>query len=377
MEEIKMVDLKGLMNRIKPEIDEAIDRVLSSERFIGGEEVQEFAKELGGVISEEEVFVIPCANGTDALQIALMAMGIGHGDEVITPNFTFISTVEVVSMLGATPVLVDVYEDTFNIDCEAVENAITENTKAIVPVHLFGQCADMGKLMSISKKHNIPLIEDTAQSLLSVYCNEKGLSGTSGLFGSFGTTSFFPSKNLGCLGDGGAVITLDETLAKKAKQIANHGGLVKYEHDVIGMNSRLDSLQAAILRVKLPHLAGYISKRQEAACRYDELLEDVEGVETPVRSDSSTHVFHQYTLRITNGMRDEVARGLLEFGIPTGVYYPKGIHEHKAFKGLGYKKGDFPISEKLSKNVLSLPMHTELSREQQIYIVESLVKCIS
>lgn len=382
MEDIKMVDLTGMMNRIRPELDSAINRVLNSERFIGGVEVEEFSNELKAALVNrekggEEAFIIPCANGTDALQIALMALGIGPGDEVIAPAFTFISTVEVIALLGAKPVLVDVHADTFNIDCLAVENAISKNTKAIVPVHLFGQCADMGGLMDISNKTGIPIVEDTAQSLLSTYCDDKGLSGRAGLFGAFGTTSFFPSKNLGCMGDGGALFTRDKKLAQIAKSIVNHGGSVRYQHDIVGMNSRLDSLQAAILRVKLPHLNTYISQRQKAASIYDELLKNVEGVEIPVRDDNSTHVFHQYTIQISDDIRDDIVRGLAEDGIPTGVYYPKGVHEQKAFEGLGYKTGEFPITEKLSKTVLSLPMHTELSSSQQNYIVERLVSRIN
>ena len=383
IEDIKMVDLTGMMNRIRPELDSAINRVLNSERFIGGEEVEEFSKELKAALlnrdkeGEEDAFIIPCANGTDALQIALMALGIGPGDEVIAPAFTFISTVEVIALLGAKPVLVDVHADTFNIDCGAVENAISEKTKAIVPVHLFGQCADMGGLMAISNKTGIPIVEDTAQSLLSSYCDDKGMSGRAGLFGAFGTTSFFPSKNLGCMGDGGALFTRDKNLAQIAKSISNHGGSIRYHHDMVGMNSRLDSLQAAILRVKLPHLSTYISQRQKAASIYDDLLKIVEGVEIPVRDENSTHVFHQYTILVAGDIRDDVAKGLAEDGIPTGIYYPKGIHEQKAFESLGYKAGEFPITEKLSKTVLSLPMHTELSSSQQNYIVERLVSRIN
>jgi len=383
MEGIKMVDLNGLMNRIRPELDAAINRVLDSERFIGGEEVEEFSKELKSALTfhegttiegiNDDVFIIPCANGTDALQIALMALGIGPGDEVITPAFTFISTVEVIALLGAKPVLVDVQADTFNIDCQAVENAITEKTKAIIPVHLFGQCADIGALMAISNKTGIPIIEDTAQSLLSTYCDDKGMSGRAGLFGAFGTTSFFPSKNLGCLGDGGALFTRDRDLAQTAKAITNHGGSIRYQHDRVGLNSRLDSLQAAILRVKLPHLNTHITQRQKAAAIYDDLLKSVEGVAIPERDEKSTHVFNQYTLKLEDDIRDELAQGLAEDNVPTGVYYPKGIHEQKAFEGLGYKTGAFPITEKLSKTVLSLPMHTELSNAQQKYIVERLV----
>ena len=356
-----MVDLNGLMNHIRPELDDAIKRVLDSERFIGGEEVEAFSKELTSALSlnegktmgglSDDVFIVPCANGTDALQIALMALEIGPGDEVITPAFTFISTVEVIALLGAKAVLVDVQADTFNIDCHAVEKAITEKTKAIIPVHLFGQCADMGALMEISNKTGIPIIEDTAQSLLSTYCDDQGKSGRAGLFGAFGTTSFFPSKNLGCIGDGGALFTRDKNLAQTAKSITNHGGLKRYQHDRVGLNSRLDALQAAVLRVKLPHLKMHISQRQNAAAIYDDLLKNVDEVVIPVRDEKSSHVFNQYTIKLEGEIRDELARGLAEDGVPTSVYYPKGIHEQKAFEGLGYKTGDFPMTEKLSKTV--------------------------
>ncbi len=382
-----MVDLNGLMNRIRPELDHAIKRVLDSERFIGGEEVEGFSKELKSALClhegktmeglSDDVFIVPCANGTDALQIALMALGIGPGDEVITPAFTFISTVEVIALLGAKAVLVDVQADTFNIDCHAVEKAITEKTKAIIPVHLFGQCADMGALMAISNKTGIPIIEDTAQSLLSTYCDDQGRSGRAGLFGAFGTTSFFPSKNLGCLGDGGALFTRDRNLAQTAKSITNHGGLKRYHHDRVGLNSRLDAVQAAVLRVKLPHLKTHISQRQKAADIYDDLLKNVDEVVIPVRDEKSSHVFNQYTIKLEGEVRDELARGLAEDGVPTSVYYPKGIHEQKAFEELGYKTGEFPITEKLSKTVLSLPMHTELSSAQQKYIVARLVSRLS
>ena len=378
-----MVDLNGLMNRIRPELDVAIKRVLDSGRFIGGEEVEGFSKELKSALClhegktmeglSDDVFIVPCANGTDALQIALMALGIGPGDEVITPAFTFISTVEVIALLGAKAVLIDVQADTFNIDCREVEKAITEKTKAIIPVHLFGQCADMGALMAISNKTGVPIIEDTAQSLLSTYCDDQGRSGRAGLFGAFGTTSFFPSKNLGCLGDGGALFTRDRNLAQTAKSITNHGGLKRYHHDRVGLNSRLDAVQAAVLRVKLPHLNSHISQRQNAAAIYDDLLKNVEGVVVPTRDEKSSHVFNQYTIKLEDEIRDELAQGLAEDGVPTGVYYPKGIHEQKAFEGLGYKTGAFPITEKLSKTVLSLPMHTELSSAQQKYIVARLV----
>lgn len=371
-----MVDLSGMNARMKPELDDAITRVIDSEKFIGGDEVAMFVNELGEKLKIEQgktPYVIPCANGTDALQIALMALGIKHGDEVITPAFTFISTVEVVALLGAKPILVDVLKDTFNIDCDAVEKAITSKTKAIVPVHLFGQCADMGRLMEISKKTGIPIVEDTAQSLMSMYCNGEGTSGRAGLIGNLGTTSFFPSKNLGCFGDGGALFTMDEGLFLKAKSIANHGGQIKYKHDYVGLNSRLDTIQAAILRVKLPHLDGCNLARQKAAKIYDELLNDVQGVEIPKRDPNSTHVFHQYTIKITGIQRDVLAENLMEDGIPTGIYYPMGIHRQKAYKNLGYHFDDFPNTNFLATSVLSLPMHTELTNLQQIGIVERLI----
>ena len=376
LENIKMVDLSGMNARMKPELDDAITRVIDSEKFIGGDEVAMFVNELGEKLKIEQgktPYVIPCANGTDALQIALMALGIKHGDEVITPAFTFISTVEVVALLGAKPILVDVLKDTFNIDCDAVEKAITSKTKAIVPVHLFGQCADMGRLMEISKKTGIPIVEDTAQSLMSMYCNGEGTSGRSGLIGNLGTTSFFPSKNLGCFGDGGALFTMDEGLFLKAKSIANHGGQIKYKHDYVGLNSRLDTIQAAILRVKLPHLNGFNLARQKSAKIYDELLNDVQGVEIPKRDPNSTHVFHQYTIKITGSQRDDLAEDLMKDGIPTGIYYPMGIHRQKAYKNLGYDFDDFPNTNFLATSVLSLPMHTELTNLQQIGIVERLI----
>ena len=381
MERIQMVDLKGLTARIRPELDEAISRVVDSGIFIGGEEVEKFSEELGEVLGEDQadVFVVPCANGTDALQIALMALGVGAGDEVITPTFTFISTVEVISLLGAKPVLVDINPDTFNIDCEAAEAAITDLTKAIIPVHLFGQCADMGRLMEISKKHDIPLVEDTAQSLSSISCDENGVSGKAGTFGVCGTTSFFPSKNLGCMGDGGAIFTSSKDFASLLKTIATHGSQVKYEHNEIGVNSRLDAMQAAILRVKLEHLKNYNRARVEAANRYDDLLKDVEWVDIPVRDTRSTHVFNQYTIKLNSRsscINKEIQMLLKVDGIPSGIYYPTPIHLQPAYLCYGYLEGDFPVSEKLSQMVLSLPMHTELCAEQQEHIIKRLIAAI-
>ena len=383
MERIQMVDLKGLTARIRPELDEAISRVVDSGIFIGGEEVYEFSNELADELNDgnldDEMFVVPCANGTDALQIALMALGVGAGDEVITPTFTFISTVEVIALLGAKPVLVDVNPDTFNIDCAAVEAAITDLTKAIIPVHLFGQCADMGRLIEISDKHNIHLVEDTAQSLMSIYCDENGVSGKAGTFGVCGTTSFFPSKNLGCMGDGGAIFTRSGDLAKLLRSIATHGSLNKYSHEEIGVNSRLDAMQAAILRVKLKQLKQYNRARLEAANRYDELLKDVEWVDIPFRDPRSSHVFNQYTIKLNSkscSTNNEIQKLLKADGIPTGIYYPTPIHLQPAYICYGYAKGDFPVSEKLSQMVLSLPMHTELCEEQQEHIIKRLIAAI-
>jgi UDP-2-acetamido-2-deoxy-ribo-hexuluronate aminotransferase len=372
MKRIQMVDLEAQTARIRPEIDRAIARVLDSSKFIGGDEVNAFSEELGEQL--DGAFVTTCANGTDALQIALMAMGVGPGDEVIVPTFTFISPVEVIALLGAKPVLVDVYPDTFNIDCEAVEAAITDRTKVVLPVHLFGQCADMGKLLKIVKKHDLHILEDTAQSLMSIYCDNEGLSGKAGTFWGCGTTSFFPSKNLGCFGDGGAIITHSLDFASLLETIANHGSDFKYEHECVGVNSRLDAVQAAILRVKLKHLKEYNKARLEAANRYDELLKNVVGVTIPFRDARSSHVFHQYTVTIDPfyTSNEKVQTELKLADIPTAIYYPTPIHLQKGYGWLDYRKGDFPVSEKLSQTVLSLPMHTELSAEQQEYIVERL-----
>tara|TARA_Y100000589_G_scaffold332345_1_gene392140 strand:+ start:2755 stop:3933 length:1179 start_codon:yes stop_codon:yes gene_type:complete len=376
MKRIQMVDLEGQTASIRPQIDEAIARVLDSSRYIGGEEVMSFENELSTEL--DGAFVTSCANGTDALQIALMALGVETDDEIIVPAFTFISPVEVIALLGAKPVLVDVYPDTFNIDCEAVESAITDRTKAVIAVHLFGQCADMGKLCSIAKKHDIKLIEDTAQAISSIYCDEKNMSGKAGTIGDIGTTSFFPSKNLGCFGDGGAIITTSETLAQSCQTICNHGSEIRYSHSEVGVNSRLDSIQAAILRVKLKNLKDYNQARRQAAARYDSLLESIPGITVPHRNKRSSHVFHQYTIQIDPSITDNksIKEELQLADIPSAIYYPAPIHEQKAYNLLDYKEGDFPVSEKLSKTVLSLPMHTELSAEQQEYIADRLKEAI-
>lgn len=367
---IHMVDLIGQHAKIQPELDAAMRRVLETGAFVKGPEVMAFADELSKFTGSKHV--IPCGNGTDALQIALMALGIGPGDEVITTGFTFISTVEVVALLGATPVLVDVHPDTFTIDPAQVDAAVTSKTKAIVPVHLFGQMADMDALMDISERTGIPIIEDNAQAIGAAWCGNNGRHGQSGTMGLIGTTSFFPSKNLGCMGDGGAVVTSDDAVAERCRQIANHGMSKQYHHDVVGINSRLDGLQAAILRVKLQHLPGYLRARQKAAARYDEMLNGLSGVQTPVREQRSSHVFHQYTLKVEAAKRDALRNHLSEAGIPTGVYYPVPGHAQKAFARFNYNHSSFPVSSDLAGRVISLPMHTELDEEQQRFICDSI-----
>lgn len=373
-QKIQMVDLIGQHAKIQSELDQAMQRVMETGAFVKGPEVAAFADELAAFTGAQHV--IPCGNGTDALQIALMALGVGPGDEVITTGFTFISTVEVVALLGATPVLVDVHPDTFTIDPAQVKAAITPRTKAIVPVHLFGQMADMDALMDISEASGVPVIEDNAQAIGAAWCGERrhGQSGTMGLMG---TTSFFPSKNLGCMGDGGAIVTSDDETAERCRQIANHGMTQQYHHDVVGINSRLDGLQAAILRVKLQHLRSYIQARQAAAARYDVLLGNQPDIHIPVREGRSSHVFHQYTLKIDGGRRDALRAHLAEHGIPTGVYYPVPGHAQKAFQQYEYDPEGNPVSTQLASTVISLPMHTELNTEQQEFIAEILCNFMS
>ncbi|MBV43005.1 MAG: transcriptional regulator [Crocinitomicaceae bacterium] len=370
MEGIQMVDLIGQHQKIENELREAMGRVLKTGAFVKGPEVEAFATELSGFTGARHI--IPCGNGTDALQIAMMALGIGPGDEVITTGFTFISTVEVVALLGAIPVLVDIDPDSFTIDAAQVEQAITDRTKAIVPVHLFGQMANMSELAAISKKHNVPLIEDNAQAIGAKWSSKGEKTQQSGTIGLMGTTSFFPSKNLGCMGDGGAVLTQDDEMARKCRQIANHGTSKQYHHDVVGINSRLDGLQAAILRVKLQYLPRYIAARQEAAARYDRMLGDIRSLTIPHRTPRSTHVFHQYTLRIHGGKRDALRAHLKSKGIPSGIYYPIPGHAQKAFQTFGYDPAFFGESSLAAAEVLSLPMHTELNEEQQGYICKAI-----
>jgi dTDP-4-amino-4,6-dideoxygalactose transaminase len=361
---IDMVDLRGQYLRIKPEVDAAIQRVLHATAFIQGPEVKEFAAALQAWTHAGHV--IPCANGTDALQIAMMALELKPGDEVILPVHTYVATAEVIALLGLRPVFVDVCPDTFNLDVTAIEKSITPKTKAIVPVHLYGQCADMEPLLAIAQKHNLFVIEDAAQSLGSVYTFANGVSRQAGTIGTIGATSFYPSKNLGCYGDGGALFTNDENLADKIRVIANHGQKVRYYHDVIGVNSRLDTIQAAILNVKLKYLAEYNERRNAVAAFYDACLTGVGDLQLPVRARNATHVFHQYTIKTDR--RDGLRAHLEQRGIPTMIYYPVPLHLQKAYRQPGVGPGAFPVSERLSATVLSLPIHTEMNEEQLTYI---------
>ncbi len=365
-----MVDLQKQYHKIKQEIDTAMQEVLNTTAFIQGPQVQQFAEALAKYNNVE--YVIPCANGTDALQIAMMALDLKPGDEIILPVHTYVATAEVIALLGLTPVFTEVNTDTFNIDVSQLETKITSKTKAIVPVHLYGQCADMEPLLAIAHKHNLHVIEDTAQALGAVYTFSNGTQMRAGTMGAIGTTSFFPSKNLGCYGDGGALFTRNKDLAEKIKMMANHGQRIKYHHDVIGVNSRLDTLQAAILNVKLKYLNGYELARNKVASYYDTKLAGISGLEIPRRSANSTHVFHQYTLKIKNNKRDELKKYLEEKEIPTMIYYPVPLHLQKAYKRPGFEEGSFPLTESLSKEVISLPIHTEMHEEQQQYIVSCI-----
>lgn len=374
MKNIQMVDLKGQYEKIKTEIDKSIQDVINATAFINGPQVKKFSENLGSYLNVKHV--IPCANGTDALQIALMALDLKPGDEIITTPFTFIATVEVVELLGLKLVFADVDPNTFNIDPKEIEKKITSNTKAIVPVHLYGQCADMNVIMAIANKYNLFVIEDTAQAIGSDYKLSSGNVKKAGTIGHVGCTSFFPSKNLGCYGDGGALYTNDDSLAEKIRMIVNHGSKIKYYHETIGVNSRLDSMQAAILDVKLKYLDDYIGARQKAAAFYDKAFDKVENIQIPARHSESTHVFHQYTVKLKNVDRNTIQDKLKDKGIPAMIYYPVPLHLQKAYEHLGYKKGDFPVSESLSEIVLSLPMHTEINEEQLSYIADSLIEVI-
>ena len=374
MKKIQMVDLQTQYQHIKEDIDRGIQAVIDSASFIKGPAVVSFQANLEQYTGAKHV--IPVGNGTDALQIALMALGLKPGDEVITPTFTFIATAEVVALLGLTPVVVDVDWDTMNISTDALRQAITPKTKAIVPVHLFGQCADMEEIMEIAKEHNLYVVEDACQAIGAIYTFADGTQKQAATMGDIGCTSFFPSKNLGCYGDGGAIFTNNDELAAKMRAIANHGMVVRYYHDTVGINSRLDSIQAAILDVKLPHLNEYIAARQAAADYYDNAFANNPHILTPVRSLHSTHVFHQYTLRLLDVDRDAVRNALAEAGIPAMIYYPVPLHMQKAYQDPRYKAGDFPVAERLATCVLSLPMHSELTNEQLAYITQQVIKSL-
>lgn len=371
---IQMVDLKSQYLKIKAEVDAGIEEVISNTAFINGPAVKEFQADLENYLHVKHV--IPCANGTDALQIAMMALDLKPGDEVITASFTYVATAEVIGLLGLTPVLVDVYEDTFDINIEAIEKAITPKTKAIVPVHLFGQCADMERIMALAQKHNLFVIEDVAQAIGADYTFNDGTIRKAGTIGTIGCTSFFPSKNLGCYGDGGAIYTNDDDLAKKLRMIAHHGQSVQYVHDVLGVNSRLDTIQAAILKVKLKHLDEFAAARNKAADFYDVAFANHPKLKTPVRVKNSTHVFHQYTLQLIGVDRKLLREQLAERGIPAMIYYPIPLHEQNAYKSDRFKKEDFPITEKLCASVLSLPMHTEMDEEMLIYITDNVLELL-
>ena len=366
-----MVDLHSQYIKIKEEIDNEIFSVINSAQFIKGPAVRDFESKLQNYLNVKHV--ITCANGTDALQISLMALGLKPGDEVITTNFTFIATAEVIALLGLVPVLVDVEPDTFTIDTDAVKNAITNKTKAIIPVHLFGQAANMDELMDIAEKNKLFVVEDTAQAIGADYIFGENQKQKLGTIGDIGCTSFFPSKNLGCFGDGGAIFTNNDELAQKIKSISNHGMTVRYYHDYIGVNSRLDSIQAAVLKVKLGYLDEYCLNRKKAADYYDKAFENHPNIVTPKRFVYSTHVFHQYTLVIKNADRDALKEHLNSKDIPAMIYYPVPLHLQKAYLDPRYNEGDFPITEQLSKSVISLPMHTELDKEQQDYIIDNFL----
>lgn len=375
MNKIAMVDLKRQYEKIKPEIDKAISEVIESTAFINGPSVKAFQADLEQYLGVRHV--IPCGNGTDALQVAMMALGLKPGDEVITANFTFIATVEVIALLGLTPVVVDVDPDTFNIDPDAIRRAITPKTKAIVPVHLFGQCADMDAILQIAREFNLYVIEDACQAIGADYIFGDGSRKKAGTIGHIGCTSFFPSKNLGCYGDGGAIFTNDDDLAKKMRSVVNHGMTVRYYHDDVGVNSRLDSIQAAVLKIKLARLDEYAAARNRAAEFYDKAFTNNPKLKTPVRFGRSTHVFHQYTL-VTSGIdRGALQEYLAQKEIPAMIYYPVPLHFQKAYQDPRYKEGDFPVSEHLCKTVISLPMHTELDEEQLNYITSSVLEFVN
>ncbi len=370
MNNIQMVDLKGQYRKLKKQINTEFARVLDNTSFINGPLVNEFQRDFEKYLGAKHV--IPCANGTDSLQIAMMALDLKPGDEVIVPAFTYIATAEVIALLGLIPVMTDVDVNTFNITARIIEKHITPRTRAIVPVHLFGQSADMEAIMELAKKHNLYVIEDNAQAIGSDYKFLDGSTKKTGMIGHIGSTSFFPSKNLGCYGDGGALMTNDDALAAKMRMIANHGQSVKYVHDMVGVNSRLDSLQAAVLKVKLPYLDKYAKARQRVAAAYDKAFKNIEGLQIPKRQRNSTHVFHQYTLRIKGGKREALQKYLESKGIPSMIYYPIPLYKQKAFAKYWNNKL-LPITEMLCDEVLSLPIHTEMDKATLDYIIENVV----
>ena len=373
MKKIQMVDLKGQYEEIKETVNASIQEVLDTNTYINGPQVHSFQKSLEEYLDVKHV--IPCANGTDALQIAMMGLDLKPGDEVITADFTFAATVEVIALLQLTPVLVDVDVDTFNISIDAIKKAITPKTKAIVPVHLFGQAANMEAIMQLAEEHNLYVIEDNAQAIGANYKYSDGSKKKAGVIGHVASTSFFPSKNLGCYGDGGAIFTNDDALAHTLRGIVNHGMYVRYHHDVVGVNSRLDSIQAAVLNAKLPKLDTYNAARQSAAKKYSEALSNHKNIITPfIYGEADSHVFHQYTLRIIDADRDGLMQHLLDKGIPCAIYYPIALHSQKAYVDARYKEEDFPITNQLVKEVLSLPMHTELDNEQISFITDSILE---
>ena len=383
MKKIQMVDLKGQYSKIKAEVDSSVLEVLDSTAYINGPKVHEFQKNLEDYLGVKNV--IPCANGTDALQIAMMGLGLKPGDEVITADFTFAATVEVIALLQLTPVLVDVDPITFNIDIDAIKRAITPKTKAIVPVHLFGMCANMEAIMNIAEEHNLFVIEDNAQGIGSTYTYSDGRKAKAGTIGHVASTSFFPSKNLGCYGDGGAIFTNDDDLAHTIRGIVNHGMYERYHHDVVGVNSRLDSIQAAILDIKLKRLDTYNFERRKAARAYNKAFNGIDNIITPSGKSScqgicencDCHVFHQYTLKILNADRDALVKHLNEQGIPCGVYYPIPLHLQKAYQDSRYNEADFTVTNQLVKEVISLPMHTELDDEQIEFITSTIINFVN
>ncbi|WP_136481601.1 DegT/DnrJ/EryC1/StrS family aminotransferase [Cognatitamlana onchidii] len=383
MKKIQMVDLKGQYEGIKDIVNPSIQEVIENTAFINGPKVHQFQKNLEDYLGVKHV--IPCANGTDALQIAMMGLGLKPGDEVITADFTFAATVEVIALLQLTPVLVDVNEDDFNINVEAIKKAITPKTKAIVPVHLFGQCTDMEAILEIAKEHNLYVIEDNAQAIGASYTYKDGTKVKAGTIGDVGATSFFPSKNLGCYGDGGAIFTNNDKLAHTIRGIVNHGMYERYHHDVVGVNSRLDSIQAVVLEAKLPRLNSYNKARQQAAKKYNEAFKGHDKIVTPVITASckeicdacDCHVFHQYTLKLKGVDRDGLVKHLNENGIPCGVYYPIPLHKQKAYADERYDENDFKITNTLVKEVVSLPMHTELDDEQIDFITTTIINYVN